>query len=419
MTFNRGQFKGAKLSTLKDEKKKADAKDKIFKGGRSDYHKVEDGDNIFRILPPHNPEKEPSWRPIRATWLECMVDEYNDKGEATGKKVRGNKRIFISTIHGKGEQKDRDIVETYIRFLCDQANDTIQDKEDRKKYLAPVYGYKDKKGKFVGGIMPSTSYVSYALDDAGKLGRLEVYKAVFEQIDRLNVEEDDEDGFLEIDVFANPDEGYPLKITKSKENNKTTVVVQKVLPKRKETMEEFYERTKVTDAQLKELSEKESLTELYVESYKRSDFEFALDGLKYFDEKNEFGIFENDDFLEELENISKLYPDESKKEETKKKKIVVEEDSDDDEPVKKAKSKPVVIEEEDDEEEEAPKPIKKVKKVVEEEPEEEQEEVKPKAKNKPKPVVIEEEDEDSDDEEDSEEDEELEAQIAKLRQRKK
>jgi hypothetical protein len=51
------------------------------------------------------------------------------------------------------------------------------------------------------------------------------------------------------------------------------------------------------------------LSTLYKNCYTQKDFDIALAGLNIFDDKNEFGVFANQDFLDEAEAMRKLYPE--------------------------------------------------------------------------------------------------------------
>ena len=42
---------------------------------------------------------------------------------------------------------------------------------------------------------------------------------------------------------------------------------------------------------------------MYDGVYSQRDFDLAIDGIKRFDDEHKYGIFENDDFLNELQEI--------------------------------------------------------------------------------------------------------------------
>ena len=65
----------------------------------------------------------------------------------------------------------------------------------------------------------------------------------------------------------------------------------------------FCERIAISDKSLEEWEAKKSLKEMFVGVYSQKDFDLAMDGLDRFDTKNKYGIFENQDFLDEIEEI--------------------------------------------------------------------------------------------------------------------
>ena len=318
-TFDRSKFKGAKLSTLKETKEKADDSNVRLLGGgnnnRPNFHEVKEGRNVFRVMPPHNPE-DSTYQPFRSAMLECELPEMKD-GKETGKMEKKLKKIFIATVHGNAETRKlkKDPIELYIKYVSEMAA-LYDDKDERQKFLAPITGYRAKDGKWVWGIMPSTSFICYALGDK-KLGRLELYDKWIKEMDKITAKiEEEEDQPLDRDPFSNPDEGYPLIVEKNKnDKGKFEFLIDRLTPKKRQSWDDFCEEHRVTDEQLKELSEKESLKDLYVNVYTKRDFELALNGLQLFDQKYKYGIFENDEFVKELKEIEAVVP-EPKKDDT-------------------------------------------------------------------------------------------------------
>jgi hypothetical protein len=325
--FDRSQFKGAKLSTLKETKEKADEKNVRLLGGegnnRPGFHSVEDGRNVFRIMPPHNSE-DSAYQPLRTSTLECDVPEFKD-GKETGKTEEKRKKIFIATVHGNEALKNlnKDPIELFIKYVSEMAG-TYQDKDERQKFLAPVTGYRGKDQKWVWGIMPSASYVCYASDTTKKLGRLELWDKWIKEMDKITAKiEEEETEPLDRDPFSNPDEGYPLTIDKDEATDKSgkklpgkwDYTIDRLTPKKRQSWDDFCEEHMVTDEQLKDLKEKESLRELYVDVYTTRDFDLALNGLHIFDKRYKYNIFENDEFIKELIEIQALVP-EPKKDDT-------------------------------------------------------------------------------------------------------
>lgn len=72
---------------------------------------------------------------------------------------------------------------------------------------------------------------------------------------------------------------------------------------------------------IEEWQAKKSLKELFVEVYQEKDFNMAVDGLERFDKKWDFGVFNDTEFLDEIEEISKMVdalPKKAKEEEEPK-----------------------------------------------------------------------------------------------------
>lgn len=309
MAFDRTRFQGAKVSALKDVQKDAKENNKGYSSDNSrvGFLTVEDGRNVFRILPPHNPN-DPFLFPKRVAMLKCEVPVYKD-GEETKETEIKNKNIFIATQHG-GLAKDP--IELYIDYVRKYANDAIDNKDDRAKYLAPITGWRGSKG-WNWGINPKTSYVCFAVKD-GKVGRLELYDSWVKDMDKLAISEASDD-VISVDPFSDPNEGFPLVIIKGVDDKKKTVyTITKDEPKkiggRYESYEDFFARVAVTDAQLEELEKQEPLSKMYGKDvYSKRDWNLALDGLQRFDIENKYGVFENSEFLDELEELEKLVPE--------------------------------------------------------------------------------------------------------------
>lgn len=309
--FNRSGFKATSMASLTSEEKKTEAAvPQNNYQGRAGFHTISDGKNVFRIAPSPT-EKEPAYRGVITSQLEVESDIYDSDNQKTGKKELKSRKIFIATQHSAGMKEDPILL--YIDHVLKRANDEYSNKDERIKFLQPLKGWRGKDGKWNWGIEPMTSYVCYAWDKEGKLGRLELRDKWYSEMKRLSVENNDDNVAIVVDVFTDPDQGYPLVLTEfltDKGKKDYRVSCDTLL--RGETWEMFFERTRVTDNQLMELSQKESLTDLYYDVYTSRDFNLALDGLRRFDEKYKYGIFENEDFIDKLEALKKTVPAEKK-----------------------------------------------------------------------------------------------------------
>lgn len=329
MKLDRSKFKKAELSKVKEsidkvEKSLPKKKESKF----TNFLTVREGKNVFRVLPGLG---NVVYAPLKVSKLMCEVPVYNEKGEQTGKEVKA-RNIFCADIHGENLLKGKDPILSYIKRVMKIAEEEYQDAEEKRKFLNPITGYKSKKG-FVWGIQPSVGYVCYALDSEGEIGRLQLRMNWMKEIQKIsaNMSEDDT---LSLDVFSGVDDGYPLIITgeKDEKNNKTTYSVSAMQLKRGEDWDSFFEKHAVKDEDLEKLAELPTLDELYINSYSKKDFNLALDGLKRFDEENGYGVFDDDEFLDEIEQMAELIPDEEDSKEEK------EEEEEEKEAPKKRKS---------------------------------------------------------------------------------
>lgn len=326
MAFDRTKFQGAKLSANKDSQKSAQANNKSFASGnsRAGFLEIEEGKNVFRIMPPHpNDTIGAAYLPKRVTMLKCESNVWKD-GEETDQTEIKNKNIFIATQHGN---LPGDPIELYINYVRKRASDEFQDKEDRQKFLAPITGWKDKTGKWNWGITPKTSFVAYAVKDK-VLGRLELYESMVKDMDKLAITEEADD-VMGTDPFSDPNEGRELIITKEKEIDKQgkttnkwvhTISMGEPSRQKRESWDDYFERTKLTDAQLEELEKQEPLSKIQGNDvYTTRDWNFAIDGLLRFDQENKYGIFDNDEFMEELSELEKLVSPEKRNDDDIKK----------------------------------------------------------------------------------------------------
>ena len=318
MAFNRERFKAAKVEANKAVTTKVEETMK-FASKRGDYHTIDKGVNVFRMMPPHN-ENDPSMQPKVVYWLTCKVQKVDPNGnEIAGEFEEKQRPIFDSRIHGN---TPKDIIDEYIKFTKKSIFDNTQDKDDQKKLLAPINGWKDKNGKWYPGITASQSYVCYATKGdiiPANLGRLEIYNNDRNELEKLNI--DDETGEpIMVDLFSDPDNGVQFiinRVTDEKTGKLTNIISKKTFtaPRGSKSADygklyqEFLDSQVVPDDVLEAFSEMEPLSKQFRNAYKRKDFERALEALQMFDAKNDYHTFDNDEFLAIVEEIDKYYPE--------------------------------------------------------------------------------------------------------------
>lgn len=298
----RSQFKASSLKSLKKE---AEADDKMVGVSSNEYLNLEDGKTLkIRIFPAH-PGMPSFYIRKKSYWLSF---EGND-----GQTYRG--QVLDSIIHGGTKL---DIVQEYVKMAKKKCA-----KDDEKIEALVGTGVKSNS------LNPSYSWLCYADkvdgDNTLKAKLWEFKKMVRDGLNRLTFSED-EDDVIETDPFTDPDEGLMVCVTYHKNPNK-------------KRGENYYEvdlgkkpkARPLTDEELEYFASLKPLNEV-LPHYGLEQFDRALSGLQIFDEDNEIGLFDDDEWLEKVEEVRAQYDSGDDKEDKKKsvKKVVEEEDDDDD-----------------------------------------------------------------------------------------
>lgn len=354
-----------KATSIKKLKKRVDEDNEIIGAQSNEYLNLEDGKTLkIRIFPAH-PGIEDFYLPKKCYWLTVAGND-GDPRRTT---------VLDSKVHGGTKF---DLVEEYVKWAKKKwAKDS-----DKLDALTGT-------GQNQNSLNPSYTWLCYADrmtgDEQLRAKLWEFKKMVRDAMNKLAFSED-EDEAIEVDPFTDPDEGLPIMVKYMKNPNK----------KKGENYYEVSFPKKVTarpltDEEIEYFMTLKPLTEV-LPKYGMRDFERALEGLQNFDEEHEMEMFEDDAWLEHVEEIKAQYDGDS-------------EEEDDDKPAKKKTSKKVskkVVEEDEDEAEDA-----------DDSDDEEEEEEKPKKKSskvapakKSKKVEEEEEDDEEEDDETEEEDEE-------------
>lgn len=302
----RSQFKA---SSIKNLKKEADEDDRMVGVSSNEYLNLEDGKTVkIRIFPAH-PGLNSFYIRKKSYWM-------NFEG-SDGQIHRG--QVLDSIIHGGTKM---DIVQEYVKMAKKKCA------KDEEKIEALV-----GTGMKSNSLNPSYTWLCYADkvdgDNELKAKLWEFKKMVRDGLNKLTFSED-EDDVIETDPFTDPDEGLMVCVTYRKNPNR----------KKGENYYEvdFGKKPKarpLTDDELNYFAALKPLNEV-LSRYGIKEFERALSGLQTFDEDNEIGLFDDDDWLEKVEEIKAQYDGDEEDEEPKKKatkKVVkkVEDDEDDDE----------------------------------------------------------------------------------------
>lgn len=319
----RDQFKPTSIKSLK---KVAEEDEKMLGVSSNEYLQLEDKKTIkIRIFPAH-PGVESFYIRRKCYWLPFQKND----GEM------GRTSVNDSVIHGGTKV---DLVDEYLKTA--------------KKF---VNGDSEKLEALTGrdGLLPVYSWLCYAdkvqPDTELKAKLWEFRKSVRDALNRLTFTEDDDEA-IETDPFTDIDEGLPVMVTYNKtpnrkkgENYYDVAFAKKPQPR------------PLTDAELEYFSGLKPLNEV-IGQYTISDFDRALAGLQIFDEENEIGLFDDDDWLAKVEEIRGLYDSDSEDEKPAKKTTKKSKDEDDDDedekPAKKSSKKQPEPEEDDDDEDDS------------------------------------------------------------------
>ena len=353
----RSQLKPTKIKSLR---KRIDADDAMVGSSSNEYLNLEDGKTIkIRIFPAH-PGGEDFYIPIKRYWLSFQTDD--------GEMKRGY--VLDSRTHGGTKM---DVVDEYVKY----AKRKIGDDADKLEALVGT-------GPKANSLNPSYTWLCYAakiVDGEALRAKLwEFKKSVRDLLNKLAMSEDDDEP-IEVDPFTDVDEGLPISVTYNKNPNrkKGENYYDVVFPKK-------VKARPITDEEIEYFMTLKPLNEI-LSRYGMRDFERALEGLQNFDEDNDIGLFDDDEWLEHLEAIKAQYDSEDEDDDNKGRKSSKKKES------RKAQKVEDAGEEEDDEDED-------------EEDEEDEEPKKESKKSSEKGKKVEPEPNDDDEDEEEEEDEE-------------
>jgi len=346
------------IKAMREKAKQVETKYYVPKGGKNmNPGDFKEGKTIIRVAPSHSPEEYPTpFVPFRSTYLkvELGIDELaswnieklikekslikqfgvekieelkdweDDKIKVKLKEILGDsfqykvhKRVFISTLHSKEGSKD--LVEEYIRFVVQQVNSETQDREESRKKLSPIFGYKDAQKKWHPGINPSTNFVFYGWDWSGdkNLYKIEIYPNMMNDVENLYIKFDSGTEPLTVDPFSDIETGVGLLFNKSRnEKGKWGFTIDDApYVDRSQPFTEFIKSFNLTEDQLKGLKEVDSLQKQFGRGcFKAADLMIQFKGLELFDAEHEYNIFQNDDFEKIAIEISEQYSEELEQE---------------------------------------------------------------------------------------------------------
>ncbi len=322
MGFDRSKFKGTSLATLREQQAQQDAV-RPSNGGDRNYLKIEAGDNKFRIMPFHPDGGGSSYAEAKTT---SFLSVETQKRDDNGKKIEGEKEvkrrpIFHAKVHGDFPY---DLIDTYLDVAKKVAIPNLIGDDDK--------AFKSIWNKLTGkdGIKPQDVWVVYAMKAIGKnedgttvwgpIGLLELKKT-------MKVQLQDEaaklsDGTQTPDPYSDPDTGIAIVINKSGKDldteYKVTLESQTVREGNRVMTE--YVITPLADEQLKAFDKLEPLYKKYRNAFKYSDLEAQVDGLTRMETKlkadgYDINVFQYDEFVNVVQEMFDLVPEEKEEEE--------------------------------------------------------------------------------------------------------
>jgi hypothetical protein len=339
--FNREKFRdNTSSSSLKAADKSVENTIRTAREGHyAAFHQLEVGINKFALMPSHESIKqmmaditeeianEPFVVSKQIFWLPREVEDKNEKGEVK-KDKKGNAMmktvnmpVFDARIHSDVK---KDIVDVYINTFKKQLEEELGVGNDAeiaiKERMLHIFGkFSKNPNERVQGIVGKPSWIMYAekiVGDQKTFGRLEIGKAVKMRINELiAIEEanqpigsESNNPFTDIELRR----AMTIKYNNKAEDAKLFYITEIDSDIDKDPKSPTYKQVKfypLSDTQLEEFLEFPSLSSLYKNCYTKKDFDLAIAGLQLFDDKQEFGVFANQDFLDEAEMMRNLYPD--------------------------------------------------------------------------------------------------------------
>ena len=302
--YDRSKYRGTSVAKLNEQEDEVNSKIPKQEDGRPGFHQIAEGKNFFRIYPAKEGEDTYVF-PKVVSWIPQEVEVKDEKGKVKKKVER--RPVFNSKIHGN---LPYDLVEEYQRIANRKIKEDCQDEELIKKKLWAINNWTSGIGPKKGWIMfPDSHSDSKNNEDTKKtFARLEVWDSTYQEMKKKAAALEDDDKEIS-DPFSDPDTGKLLiitKTTKAKKGGGTSLDYDISI---------HFKDVPLTDDELMKFDTVEGLSKHLVKCFKRSDFEKQVEGLKLLDEEHEFGVFDDADFIEILDKLEELVPEDDKEEE--------------------------------------------------------------------------------------------------------
>jgi len=282
MSSIRDKYKATPVDTLKASVAEEDQ----IVGSRGDnsYHDIEDGSNTFRIYP--KKEDDRTYSHIRVQhWITVEDDDGGDPKRRS---------VYNARQHG-GQQKD--VIEQYIKHAPEHIRNTTDDPAEQAEKIKTLTAFNGGLGASVDWIVWADKVKKVDGELISTLRLLSLKKTIRDDMNAEATMADETDEAITVDPYTDPDTGRRITVDKSKtKKGKREQTVYKT---------KIGKELPLTDEQLEAFDEKPSLTELFGNIYTKEMFDLAVEGLKYFDEANEIGLFDGDEWLDEVAQLKK------------------------------------------------------------------------------------------------------------------
>lgn len=267
-----------KATSIKSLRKQVDTENGMMGVGSNEYLNLEDGKTVrIRIFPAH-PGEENFYISKKAYWLTVAGND----GEMR------RTQVLDARFHGGSRM---DLVDEYVSWAKKKCRNDVD-----KLEAITATGPKSES------LTPSYSWLCYAdvVSEELKPKLWEFKKMVRDGLNKLAFSED-EDEAIEIDPFTDPDEGLPVLVTYRKNPNrkKGENYYEVAFPKKPQPRA-------LTDKEIEDFLQMKPLSEV-LPKYGIKDFERALEGLQNFDETNEIGLFEDEDWIKHVADVKAQY----------------------------------------------------------------------------------------------------------------
>lgn len=300
--FDRKKYKATTTDDMEKLDENVNSKMPQGGGAKAGFHKIEAGDNVFRFFPPH-PEDEGGGKTFYevkcVSFLPVSVNKRDDNGNELNEKEVKRKPIFNAKIHA---DLSNSLVDIYLKHLHKMLKEEIQDDEEFKKQWGKATNSKT-------AIKPQTSYAAYAnkkISGGWEFGQLEFKKTVKDGLKEQASKMQDPNEPIQVDPYTDPDEGIPAVISKKGEGLKTEYSVE-LYQEKVSKFETKYVPVELTDEDFENLENVTPLAKKFRNSYGEKDWDMELEGIERFDQENDFGVFQIDEFCDEVEELQKEF----------------------------------------------------------------------------------------------------------------